>query len=281
MNNPNDDAKYTMGRSREETDRLIRQSQLYESLTRRFLKEAGLVKGMRVLDIGSGAGDVALIAVELVGPEGQVVGVDVNGKILETARVRVAKAGWTNVEFVTGDARTLNLGGDFDALVGRFALMYMSDPSEALKQFAARLRPGGIVAFQEIDFTSLRSLDSLNTPLANKLIGWAVEVFERSGAHIGMGLDLYRAFVDADLPEPALEGTTLGGCSAEWPGYQYIADSVQSVLPLLEEYGIATSEEVDVETLPERLRKEVVAVKSPIMLPLNITAWTRLAMDSA
>jgi ubiquinone/menaquinone biosynthesis C-methylase UbiE len=53
---------------------------------------------MRVLDIGSGAGDVALAATELVGPAGQVVGVDVNGKILETARVRVGKAGWTNAK---------------------------------------------------------------------------------------------------------------------------------------------------------------------------------------
>ena len=281
MKNPNDDAKYTMGRSPEETDRLMRQSQLYARLTRRFLKKAGLSSGMRVLDIGSGAGDVALTAAELVGPEGQVVGVDVNGEILETARARAGKAGWTHVEFVAGDARTLNLGGDFDALVGRFVLMYMADPSEALKQFAALLRPGGIVAFLEIDFTFRRSFDPLSTPLFEKLIGWVIEVFERSGAHIDMGFDLYRAFVDAGLPEPVLEGTALGGGSAGWPGYQYIADSVQSVLPLLEEYGIATSEEVDVKTLPERLRKEVVAAKSPIFLPMNVTAWTRLTMDSA
>ena len=80
----------------------------------------------------------------------------------------------------------------------------------------------------------------------------------------------YSAFVDAGLPEPALEGTALVGCSAGWPGYQYVADSVESVLPLLEEYGIATSEEAAVKTLPERLRKEVMAAKSPAILPLNI-----------
>ena len=73
---------------------------------------------------------------------------------------------------MAGDARTLDLGGDFDALVGRFVLMYMSDPSEALKQFAGCLRPGGIVAFQEIDFMFRRSFHPPNTPLAKKLIGW-------------------------------------------------------------------------------------------------------------
>lgn len=276
MNHPNADGEYTMGRSREETNRLIRQSQLYDGLTRRFLKNAGLVNGMRVLDIGSGAGDVALTVAELVGPRGQVVGVDVNGDILETARGRVEDAGLTNVEFVTGDARTLDIGRDFDALVGRFVLMYMADPAEALKQFASHLRAGGIVAFQEIDFTFGRLFSTPNNPLAEKLLGWAREVFERSGAHISMGSDLYRTFVDAGLPEPALEGTVLVGCSAEWAGYQYVADSINSVLPLLEEYGIATPEEADVTTLPERLQKEVEAAKSPAVLPLTITACARL-----
>lgn len=158
--------------------------------------------------------------------------------------------------------------------------MYMPDPSEALKQFIVHLRPGAIVAFQEIDFTFQRTINPLNTPLVNKLIDWVVEVFERSGAHVDMGLNLYRVFLEAGLPEPLLEGTLLGGVSEGWPGYRYIADSFQSVLPLMEEFGIATSEDVDVKTLPERLRKEVVATKSPILLPLNITAWTRLPMGN-
>ena len=275
MNDPNHDAQYTMGRSPEETERLIRQSQLYGPLTRRFLAEAGLSGGMKVLDIGSGAGDVALAAAERVGPKGRVVGVDVNGMILETARARVREAGRENVEFVEGDARTLDLGDDFDAVVGRFVLMYMADPAEALRTFAERLRPGGIVAFQEIDFTFLRSGDRPETPLVEKVIDWVVQVFERSGAHIDMGIRLYRSFVDAGLPEPSLEGSMLGGASAGWSGYGYVADSIQSVLPLLEEYGITTADEVDLETLPQRLREEVVATKSPILLPLNVMAWAR------
>ena len=63
---------------------------------------------MRVLDIGSGAGDVALVAAELVGPEGEVVGVDMNPEILETARDRVRQAGHRNVKFLAGDVHTLD-----------------------------------------------------------------------------------------------------------------------------------------------------------------------------
>ena len=269
------DARYTMGRSHAETARLIRQSQLYEDLTRSLIKESGIERGMRVLDVGSGAGDVAFAAAEWVGPSGKVVGVDVNAAILDTARARAKEQGFANVAFVAGDARTLDLGGDFDALIGRLVLMYMSDPADALKQLATRLRPGGIVAFQEFDATLYGSLAHPDTPLMNELIGWALEVFERSGAHLGMGLDLHRTFVDAGLPAPILHFAAPVGGAKTWAGHQFIADSFQSFIPLLREYGIATPEEVGVETLPERLQREVMASKRPLVLPPLVTAWAR------
>ncbi len=279
MNEPNSDARYTMGRSQEEEERLIQQSQLYDAVTRRFLKEAGLGSGMKVLDIGSGTGDVAMTATELVGPEGAVVGVDVNAAILETARVRARaqEARFANLEFIAGDARTLDLGNDFDALIGRLVLMYMADPAEALKQLATRLRPGGIAAFQEVDFTPYRQTYHQDTPLMNKLIDWGLGVFERSGAHIDMGFDLYRTFVEAGLPEPYMHFESPVGGPEGWAGYSFIANSFRSLLPLLEEFGIATAEEVGVETLAERVRQEVVMSKRPLRLPPHVTAWAQLA----
>ncbi len=165
MADQNSDRQYTMGRSDEETQRLIEQSRLIQPLTRRFLKSAGIDAGMRVLDIGSGAGDVSLVAAELVGPDGEVVGVDTNPDILDTARERVREAGHENVKFIEGDAQTLDLGGRFDALVGRLVLMYLPDPISVLKQLLKRLHYGGIVCFQEIDFTITRSYHNPDTPL--------------------------------------------------------------------------------------------------------------------
>ena len=218
MSESKSDARYTMGRTQGEEERLIQQSQLYDAITRRFFREAGISSGMKVLDIGSGAGDVAMTAAELVGPEGAVVGVDVNADILETAQARAQEAGLTNVEFVAGDARTLELGNDFDALTGRLVLMYMADPADALKQLATRLRPGGIVAFQEADFTPYRQMERPDTPVANNLINWVLEVFERSGAHIDMGFGLYRAFVEAGLPEPYI-ALRVSGRRPRWLGW--------------------------------------------------------------
>lgn len=268
---------YTMGHTAAETERLIEQSQLYEGLTQRLLREAGLANGMRVLDVGSGAGDVALAVAELVGPEGAVVGVDANAEILATARKRVQAAGLTNVEFAAGDISELALEGDFDAIVGRLVLMYIPNPAEVLKQLATRLRRGGIVAFQEIYITGIRTLAHPDMPTLNKVIDWVPAVFEQSGANIDMGLDLHRTFIDAGLPEPILSCQAPIGAAESWPGYQFIAHTVQSLLPLLEKFGLATPEEVDVATIAERIRQEVVATKRPIVLPMHITAWSRLA----
>src|SRR5438046_1077078 len=94
------DPAYVMGRSEHEARRLLLQARLYDSITRRFLEDAGLAAGMTVLDVGSGTGDVAFAAADLVGPTGRVVGVDVNPVVLETARTRAQEQGRDNVVFV-------------------------------------------------------------------------------------------------------------------------------------------------------------------------------------
>ncbi len=277
MTDQHSERRYTPGRSDEETQRLIEQSRLFEPITRRFLKSAGIRSGMRVLDIGSGAGDVALAVADLVGPAGEVVGVDMNPEILETARGRVEEAGHENVAFHAGDIQALDPGSDFDALVGRLVLMYLPDPVAVLKRLIPRLRSGGIVMFQEIDFTITEAYKHPDTPLMGQLGDWVVEVFERSGANGNMGLELYRVFIEAGLPEPTLDAGLLLGGSADWPGYSYAANSFRSVLPLLEHYGIATAEEVDVETIPQRIRDEIVASKRPVVIPPHIGAWARVS----
>ena len=277
MSNRSRDAEYTMGRSKGETERLIKQSQLYEDVTRRFFLRSGIAKGMKVLDVGSGAGDVALTLAEFVGPDGTVIGVDVNPDILKTAQARADAAGFSNIEFIAGDTRTLGLPDDFDAVVGRLVLMYMADPADALRHLATHLRPGGIAAFQEVDFTPYTAAVHPDTPLANELIGWGRTVFERSGAHLEMGMDLYKAFVDAGLPEPTLHFEAPMGGPEDWPGYEYLENSFRSLVPLMEAYGITTAEALDVDTLAERIHAEVAAAKRPIMLPPHITAYTTLA----
>ena len=67
---------YAFADRAQEQRRLASQAELFDPLTERVFRTAGLATGMRVLDLGSGAGDVAMLAARLVGREGEVVGVE-------------------------------------------------------------------------------------------------------------------------------------------------------------------------------------------------------------
>ena len=189
---------------------------------------------MKVLDIGSGAGDVAMAAAELVGDDGEVIGVDMNAEILETARARARGAGFANIQFLAGDSRTLDLPNDFDALIGRLVLMYMADPADALKQLKARLRPGAIVAFQEVEFTSISAFYADHTPLDEQLshVGLlrSLSVQGRIPEWVWTSTVLLWMPV---LPEPALQYTAPMGGPEAWGGYQFRRQQFSAVFSRL------------------------------------------------
>src|ERR1043166_6228897 len=92
-------AEYVPGHGAREIDRLIRQAEMVEPITRRFFVEAGIAPGMCVLDIGSGVGDVAFLAADLVGEAGHVTGIDQSNSALAMARTRSEARGLGNVRF--------------------------------------------------------------------------------------------------------------------------------------------------------------------------------------
>jgi SAM-dependent methyltransferase len=265
---------YALGRSQRETGRLIRQAQIYGPLTRGLFASAGISAGMKVLDVGSGAGDVALLLADLIGPRGAVVGVETNPTILQTARERVRAAGWTNVKFLEGDVQSANLDEDFDAVVGRWILMYLQDPAAVLRRLLGHLRPGGVVAFQENDFTYPPTTFPPG-PLQQQVMRWTTPPPGGGGPDQRMGSKLYGTYLDAGLPAPQLRLDAPIGGGPDWPGYDYVADTVRSLLPMLERMGAATPDEVDVDTLADRLRAEAAGQGGVQMLPIVIGAWAR------
>src|SRR4051794_16450494 len=191
------DPTYALKRSPEEYQRLSEQAAFLGETTERLLRAAGIGPGMRVLDVGSGAGDVALLAAELVGADGEVVGVESDVAAVGTARGRIEAVGLSNVTLVEGDARTVALEGQFDALVGRLVLMYMADPVDALRRLVTWVRPGGVVTFQEFDFDpTTNSLSLPDETLWNQTGRLVTETFARAGTQMRMGRRLFSAFLD-------------------------------------------------------------------------------------
>src|SRR5260370_28483913 len=91
---------YVLGNTNAEHDRLIRQAAIFDPITERFFRDAGVGPGQHVLDLGSGLGDVSMLVARLVGSSGKVVGVDNDARIIAKAEERVSKAGLHNVSFI-------------------------------------------------------------------------------------------------------------------------------------------------------------------------------------
>jgi len=258
----------------EEAKRLEKQGQFLAPLTRRLCEDAGMSAGMKVLEVGCGAGDVTLQLAKLVGPGGHVVGVDSNPAILEIASKRAQVAGLQNVSFMSGDILTITLDDNFDAVVGRLILVHVQDKVALLRRVSAQVRPGGLVVFQEPDHTHPIATEP-RAQLFEQTWNWWLEATRRAGLERQMGLKLYGLFLDAGLPPPEMRLERVMGGGPNWGGYDHLASLVRGLLPLIVQGGIATAEEVAIDTLAQRLREEVVSQRGVVMGLSLVSAWTR------
>lgn len=272
--NDNTQMAYPIGENDLQTRRLITQGQLYNPSTRTFFQAAGISKGMKVLELGSGVGDVTLLLADLVGPSGRIVGIELNPRAVETARTRVQNAGWRNVEYFAGDIESIQLDQDFDAAVGRFVLMWLPDPRAVLQRVVKYLRPGGVIAFQDNDFV-FNVVASASLPLFDKLNADLRETQSHGGADFHMGLKMQQLYHQVGLPAPQLTLDAPLGTGDDWTGYQFLAETVEMLLPRMRQLGIVMPGEVDMSNLAERIRKEAVENQAVIVLPAIIGAWSR------
>jgi ubiquinone/menaquinone biosynthesis C-methylase UbiE len=263
--------EYVLGRSPQEYARLTRQGELFRPMTRRLFEDAGIELGMRVLDLGCGAGDVAMLAAEMVGPTGAVIGVDVDPIVIEFARERVAEHDFRNIRFAARDISEYELSEEVDAVVGRLVLMYQRDPAAVLAKATRHLRRGGAVAFIEPLFMPMAGPDSTLRRTGLLLI----ETLRRSGAHLDLALRLHKVFEGAGLPLPQMRFEAIVDGAPDSPLFQYLADTVANLLPNAIEYGIATAEEVQIETLAERIKTEMNAAGYAMVVGGSTAAWCR------
>ena len=251
-----------------EDERLLAQSTLFDPLTRRLLETVGLAPGMRVLDLGSGAGNVARLVAELVGPHGAVVGVEKDPEAVDLARRHTDAP---NVEFRVADAQTLSgIEGGFDAVTGRLILLHLSDRVGALREAAARVRPGGLVIMHECDLGYLWA--SPQPPLWSQVREWLLEAAEKAGIEPRLGPALFTVYRAAGLPGPRLlvDAVAEGGHDAPAWGW---ANIVSAAVPMMERVGVATRAQVDPPTLAGRLLGEVLAGDGCVICPPFTGAW--------
>jgi len=277
MTTSNSTTEYALGYTNAEHERLIRQAERIAPITERLFLEAGIGHGQRVLDLGSGVGDVALLAARLVGPSGEVVGIERDASSIARARARVSEAGLRNVSFTQVDINQIVDARPFDAAVGRFILMFIPDPVSALRSLIKLVRPGGVLVFQEPSWVSLLALGA-RLPLWSSLLSSIHETFQRSGVNTEMGPALYQVFQEVGLPAPAMHLETALGSDADFT--RLIHGLLISVRPLAQQHNVSLETLGDLDTLADRIQAEVAASNTVVSFVPMVGAWSRKPIEA-
>jgi ubiquinone/menaquinone biosynthesis C-methylase UbiE len=233
--------RYVLATGEEARARLEAVHAVHGADTEAFLVRAGIGPSMRVADIGCGIGTISCWMAEAVGAGGCVVGIDVSEGQVEQARARAERNGLDNATFRVASAYDTGLeSSSFDLVFCRFVLMHLSKPKEAVTEMARLVRPGGVLACEDGDFTSpFASPPSAAYDRCFELYRAAVAA---RGADSLVGPKMYRMVLNAGLRDPrvtlAQAVFTLGDPKRlpEW--------TLAECAPALIEHGITDREEI-------------------------------------
>lgn len=264
---------YVLGSGEHELARLDAQSEYYRPTTMDAMRWAGVRPGMRVLDLGSGTGGVALVVARLVGSGGSVLGVDRDPVAVRTATRSAEAAEVGNASFVEADLTTWSSDEGFDLITGRFITLYLARPAEVIARLARLLRPGGTVLLQEVTISATTQIPE--TTSFRRTLDLVKTGLRTAGIALDLGLDLARVFESAGLPRPTM---MVGGRWEPGPDaitYTLLTAITRTLLPILAAHGIAAEAEVEIDTLEQRLRTEAAEAGSAVGAPLLVSAWAR------
>ena len=231
----------------------------------RVLDGARIDAGETVADVGAGTGLLTLGAVERVGPDGDVLALDISVDALEELRRNTTAP---NISYLIGRADILPLPDEsVDAAVTRSVLIYVDDKAEAAREFHRVLRAGGRASLYEpINSRNLQLSQAVDfSPLGDlgdRLRVWNEAFYaNRDDPMLNFDeTDLERFFVEAGFRDVRVE---LGADEHEVRGDRYLTQVGAPGRPtLLERWREAFSDE-ETQRLTDFLRDRTITVRSP------------------
>jgi SAM-dependent methyltransferase len=262
---------YVLGHDALEIERLQLQAAIFRPVTRRLIEQSGIRAGMRVLDVGCGAGDVAMLLADAVGETGHVVGFDREPRAIEVARARARAAGYGQIEFKLASDESFPTQTIFDAVLGRYILISQADPVAMIRRAAAAVRRGGVVAFHEpateVCGRTFPAIDLYVT--AERRLN---EAFRSTFPNIAVGCRLIACYEAAGLPPPQLIWESVAG-GPESPLWRLFAMTYRSMFPSIASIDPTLTEVDEPGSLAERLTAAVTVTRAQIISKPQSCAW--------
>jgi ubiquinone/menaquinone biosynthesis C-methylase UbiE len=229
-------SSYLLAGQVSELERLRLQSRVWEPSGRRLLERIGDGRGARAVDIGCGVLGWLRLLSEWVGPDGEVVGTDVDDALLAAAKEFVADEGLGNVVLLKDDVFETTLeASSFDLVHSRFVISPLARGAEQMATYCRLARPGGMVALEDWDKGSWRY--NPPAPALEQLIGLIDQAF-RKVSELDGGRTHLDVFSSVGIV-PDLHAEVL----ALPPGHPYLRSPIQITTSLAPRLGDFVSDE--------------------------------------
>jgi SAM-dependent methyltransferase len=190
--------QYLLGQSSAEQARLQQQASAFANDSNWLFDQIRVAAGSRVVEIGCGPQGCLDLLSSRVGPNGSVVGVEMDGNAVATARRFLADRGITNVELRQGDGKATGLPREsFDLATARLVLVNIPEPEKVVAEMMALVKPGGTVALHEADWGG--HLMDPPLPACERLVRAFNEYATANGIDLYIGRRLPRILRDAGL----------------------------------------------------------------------------------
>ena len=264
-------ANYLHGTSLGEQERLRSQPKILEQEARLLLDRLGIQSGWRAIDVGCGPLGILDLLSERVGTEGSVVGLEADAGMAGLARTLTAEHGLANVEIVQGDARRSGIPrASFDLAHERLVLINVPNPEQIVSEMVALVRPGGVVALQDVDRCSW--LCEPPHPAWTTLLTMLNTVWTQDGADPFIGRRLPGLLRGAGLVDVGVDVHV----QILPPGHSYrtlLLTFVDNVGEKLTTRGLVTRDELT--ELSRSLREHLDAPTTAVFFALLVQAWGR------
>jgi SAM-dependent methyltransferase len=254
-----------------EGQRLLEQGRGLEPEAKSLLDRIGMQPGWKAIDVGCGPLGILDLLADRVGPASEAVGLERESRLVEMGQAIRAQRGLRNARFVLGDVYNNGLPrASFDLVHTRLLLINLKDPEGALAELAALVRPGGVVAVQDID--QVPWLCEPPHPAWEALISAFLMVWRANGLDPLIGRRLPALLRAAGLVDVQVEVHA----RADTPGAyhrKHLLALIGSIRDELVERGLFTESEL--AALMGALERHLDAPNTLVTRPLLFQAWGR------